>query len=158
MSSSGGLTMAAEIVKDILNINNENDAKKYCNSDTTCKGYIANSANYMFIVTKKPVKNEDANGNYIRKKLSDPEAERQVSNMEIQAEAERLRQKAAIAERARLRSIAENKYNNSTDIAPECKEIASYNYRSMKESCSNGKVTQVMCAKTCAKIELDKFN
>jgi hypothetical protein len=42
----------------------EDDAKNFCNSDPTCKGYIANSANNMFSVTRKPVVNTDANGNF----------------------------------------------------------------------------------------------
>jgi hypothetical protein len=46
---------------------NEDDAKKFCNSDPTCKGYIANSANNMFSVTRKPVVNTVANGNYFIK-------------------------------------------------------------------------------------------
>ena len=42
----------------------EEDAKNFCNSDPTCKGYVANSANNMFSVTRKPVKNAEANGSY----------------------------------------------------------------------------------------------
>ena len=46
---------------------NEDDAKKFCNSDPTCKGYIANSANNMFSVTRKPVVDTTSNGNYFIK-------------------------------------------------------------------------------------------
>ena len=57
--------------------NNENDAKKYCDSDLTCKGYIANSANNMFTVTKKPVTNTSANGSFfIKNTVSTPSATR----------------------------------------------------------------------------------
>jgi hypothetical protein len=85
---------------------NENDAKKYCDSDPTCKGYIANSAKNMFTVTRKPVQNKGANGNYFRKKLSDPEEERRVSNMETETERQRqaaeAERQAAEAERQRI--------------------------------------------------------
>jgi len=47
--------------------NTENDAKKYCNSDPGCKGYIANSANNLFQLTRKPIANTNANGSYFIK-------------------------------------------------------------------------------------------
>lgn len=50
----------------------ESDAKKYCNSDQRCVGYISNQAKNMFTITGKPVENPVANGMYYVKNVIPP--------------------------------------------------------------------------------------
>jgi hypothetical protein len=48
-------------------VSSEQDAINYCNSESTCAGYVTNSPTTYQLLNKQPVKNEAANGTYYQK-------------------------------------------------------------------------------------------
>jgi len=48
-------------------VTNEQDAINFCNSESSCIGYVTNAPNAFQLLNKQPVKNEIANGTYYQK-------------------------------------------------------------------------------------------